>query len=174
MVPRADFTEPLPLGRWYGDPMDAQAAGALLGEVHRRRQAAYQGGGGCRNCGHYELIARFWLGRATAGTYETQRQLQTDPRERALLDLIMGQLRMSRRLRGALALLRQGFFAAAPHLQAREYFELLKRHQLLARLPLSERPAAPAPLDRLLTEAAVIERLQGPRRPGGRPDDTRG
>lgn len=170
-----NFTAPLPLGAWYADPMSAPQAAALLEQVHRERQRAHQQGRACPNCGLYELIARFWLDRPVTAGYETLRDLGPAPRERALLDLIMGQLRMSRRLRGALELLRQGFFTAAPHLQARDYFELLRRHELLAYLPLSDRPAAPQPLAALLTEAAVIRRLRGrPPGPAGRRDDTVG
>lgn len=173
--PAAEFSEPLPLGAWYADPLSPEAAAALLDQVHERRRRAHQQGAACRNCGIYELVARFWLERPIAGQYETQRSVSPSARERALLDLIMGQLRMSRRLVGAMELLQQGFFAAAPYLQAREYFELLRRHELLAHLPLGERPAPPRSLAELLTEAAVIRRLRGPGgRPAGRRDDTVG
>ena len=112
------FTDPLPLGLWYADPLDPRAAGEVLDQVHRQRQAAHQRGVACANCACYELIARFWLGRPVTATYDTLRASAPTARERALADLVMGQLRMSRRLRGAMELLQRGFFAAAPYLQA--------------------------------------------------------
>lgn len=159
----------LSLGAWYADPMGPDQADTLLRQVQQAQHSAHRRRTSCSACPFHELIARFWLGRSTDALYE---QLMIDghpPRRRALAELVRGQLLMSRRLAGAMERLRNGFFLAAPQLPAVEYFQILKRHDLLALLPLSSRPAPPQPLEALLREARVIRLLQG--RPGGSPGD---
>ncbi|MDE2089269.1 MAG: hypothetical protein KGJ12_04550, partial [Gammaproteobacteria bacterium] len=81
-------------------------------------------------------------------------------RDQALVELVYGQLLMSRKLYGAMEHLTAGFARAANLFAPDEYFSVLKRHALLGHLSLSERPSAPQDLASLLTEAAVIRRLE--------------
>ncbi len=154
----------LSLSEWYAEPLDEHQAQAMLSEAHNRQRQAHRQRRQCGACPFHELVAGFWLGRSTEALYDRLVRTDQDPRRRALAELIGGQLLMSRRLQGAMEHLRNGFFLAAPYLRAAEYFQVLKRHDLLALLPLLQRPAPPQGLESLLREAQVIRQLQGPRR----------
>ncbi len=154
----------LSLSAWYAEPLDEHQAQAMLTEVQHRQRQAHRQRRQCGACPFHELVAGFWLGRSTDALYDRLVRTDKDSRRRALAELIGGQLLMSRRLQGAMERLRNGFFLAAPHLQAAEYFQILKRHELLALLPLLQRPAPPRGLQSLLREAQVIRQLQGPQR----------
>ena len=162
----------LGLGDWYAEPMAVAEAEALLGRVHTVRQRALAAGRSCPACDLYELIARFWLDRPVQPLYDTLLNLRTDGRAQALLHLVYGQLRISRKLNGAPEALQRGFTQARPHLGAAEYFDVLRRHELLAELPLGDVPAPALGLQALLKEAAVIRALRGRR--SGRPSGDRG
>ena len=56
--------------------------------------------------------------------------------------------------------LARGFSLAVPYLESAEYFTLLRRHELLAGLHLTDTPSPPAPLQNLLAEAAVVGCMQ--------------
>ena len=92
--------------------------------------------------------------------YEKIQMVATDAFELALLELVYGQLLMSCKRAGAHQHLADGFELAVDHLASDEYFQLLRQHELLAWLPLSETPSLPQELASLLTEAAVIKQLQ--------------
>jgi hypothetical protein len=77
-----------------------------------------------------------------------------------LLELVYGQLLISRKLQPATIHLEQGFMRAACYLDSGDYLRLLRRHELLGYLVLTDTPADPQPLDALLSEAAVIRRLR--------------
>lgn len=149
------------LSGWYAEPLDQSQAMALLTEVQQRQHQAHRRHGRCSACPFHELVARFWLGRSTDALYARLTHAASASRRRALAELVSGQLLMSRRLQGAMERLRNGFFLAAPHLPAADYFQVLQRHELLALLPLLARPAAPQSLAALLREAQVIRQLQG-------------
>lgn len=171
-IPMVADEQQMSLSAWYAEPLDDHQAHRLLTEAQRQQQRAHRQRRSCSACPFHELIARFWLGRSTDALYD---HLMHDPRvtrRQALAQLISGQLLMSRRLRGAMERLRNGFFLAAPHLQAAEYFQILKRHELLALLPLLAQPGKPQGLESLLREARVIQQLQGRRGsfPGNRGD----
>lgn len=151
----------LRLSDWYAEPMSAAAAETLLLQIRDARQTAHRGRGACSACPFHEMIARFWLGRSLEVVYDHLAHQGNDARRRALAELIRGQLMMSTRQRGAMERLRNGFYLAAPYLAASEYFQMLKRHELLAALPLLPRPAAAQGLEALLREARVIRQLQG-------------
>jgi hypothetical protein len=154
----------LALDGWYADPLDAGAARARLEEAARTAQAAYRRGERCFACLLRQMTARFWLGRPVTADYESLRAAAADARERALVELVYGQLLASRRLAGAAAHLEAGFEAGRDLLSAREFFTLMKRHRLLAEIPAHDTPARPETLAALLTEARVIRRLRGTRR----------
>lgn len=162
----------LSLAAWYAQPLDAKAAQGLLREVHGIQQQAHRARTACSACPFHEMVARYWLGRSIEGAYEHLMHSGNAGRRRALAELISGQLLMSRRVRGAMERLRNGFYLAGPYLAAADYFQVLKRHELLAVLPLLPQPAPAQSLDALLREARVILQLQGPARrpPGDRGD----
>lgn len=152
-----------PLGQWYGTPLTTEQAQTLLATVEQRRSRARSRR--CRTCGLQALVAHFWLGDDISDDVERLHKLfRPTAHGTALLELIYGQLLMSRRLAGARLHLHRGFLSAARLLAPDDYFTLLKRHQLLARLPLAEMPLPPADLPALLTTAAVISRMEPPAR----------
>lgn len=165
----------LSLSAWYAEPLDEDQALALLAQAQREQHRAHRQRSSCSACPFQELMARFWLGRSTDALYEQLVHAGNAVRRQALAELITGQLLMSRRLRGAMERLRSGFFLAGPHLHAAEYFQLLKRHELLALLPLRAQPVPAQGLEALLREARVIRQLRGRPAAGvSRRDDTLG
>jgi hypothetical protein len=156
--------------------MSAEEARALLDHARTMLQADYRSGDDGLGCRIQLMIARHWLGDDIDSDY---RNLDlSDRRAIALVELVYGQLLMSKKLKGAMHHLDVGFELATELMQAGEYFLLRERHRLLAHLPLSERPSAPQDLRTLLTEARVIERLKfansQPRVPTFDPSDTIG
>lgn len=148
-----------PLARWYGNPLAADQARTLLTTAEQRRTRARSRR--CRTCLLQAVIARFWLGDdVTADVGRLSALLRTTPHGAALVELIYGQLLMSRRLHGAMSHLDRGFHRASRLLAADDYFILLRRHQLLARLPLSDGALPAANLATLMTTAAVIARME--------------
>ncbi len=148
-----------PLARWYGNPLAAAQARALLAAIEQRRTRSRSRR--CRTCLLQTVIARFWLGDDVAADIAHLNALfRTTPHGAALVELIYGQLLMSRRLHGATRHLEQGFHRASRLLTADDYFILLRRHQILARLPLSDVALPPANLATLVTTAAVIARME--------------
>ncbi|GAB4301356.1 MAG: hypothetical protein Kow0096_22120 [Thiohalomonadaceae bacterium] len=154
-----------PLGMWHGDPLAAAAAQALLARA-RQRQRRGQRQRRCRTCALQELVARYWLGEDMAALYHHALPLlRRSAHGRALLELITGQLLLSRRLNGARQHLERGFHLASRLFTPADYLAVLKRQQQLACLPLGDTPLPAATLTQLLTTAQVIERMEGGRRP---------
>lgn len=146
---------------WYGEPPGADAAAVLCHRAQRELQQRL-----CLNHGAFplhvlQLLCDFWHRADGASRYETLVAAVAGRREQALLELVYGQLLMSRKLRPANAHLALGFELAAPWLSTVSYFELLRRHEMLACLRLTDRPAPAQGLAALLSEAAVIRCLQG-------------
>jgi hypothetical protein len=166
----------LRLADWYAQPLSAEAARALLAQARRRRQATLKAGEPTFTVRLIELIAGWWAGQDLTMHHDSLAAESRTAHERALLELATGQLLISRKLAAGRAHLQRGFALAAPLLPAQDYFTVMKRHGLLEYLPLSPVPAAPAGLEALLTEAAVIQRLEGNRSRSGRadPQDTLG
>ncbi len=148
-----DDSAALPLEGWYADPVPAAEARALL------RRLGPAGPGLAWPARLAEAIARAALERPWEAAWMNLRALAPDGRAAALAELVRGQLLVARRLRAGRAHLEAGFRLAAPHLDARGYLVLLRRHARLAALPLSETPRPPAPLAALLAEAGVAARL---------------
>jgi len=107
------------------------------------------------------MIARFWRGEPIDTNHQTLTKTADSRYEQALVELIYGQLLLSRKLNGTMAHLEAGFAEAAPLLGAAEYFTVWRRHALLAYLPLFDTVRPPQGLDDLFAEAAVIRRLRG-------------
>ncbi|WJW75608.1 hypothetical protein QVG61_00525 [Thiohalobacter sp. IOR34] len=168
---------PLALEAWYATPLDAARAAALQELARRGQREALLAGTDGFPWRLAEWVADFWLGHDPALARQSLAATATDRRQQALVELVDGQLRASRHLQGASEALRRGFSLALPLLEARAYFILLRRHELLAELSFQARPAPPATLAELLTEARVIRGLrQGspPARPPASHDDTLG
>jgi hypothetical protein len=146
------------LGRWYGDPLSVEVAQAMLGRAHAALQASYRRGADGLDCHIQMMIAHYWVGDAIDSDYRNL--VVSDRRAIALVELVYGQLLMSKKLKGAMDHLDAGFEHATELVEASEYFSLRERHRLLAHIPLSERPSLPRDLSSLLTEASVIERLK--------------
>ncbi len=153
----------LPLAAWYAEPLEPDQAAALLDAV----DACHTGTHDPYTLELYRLIARWWQGKEIGP--DIQRLQRVYPHA-GLTRLVHGQLLMSRKLQGAQALLDTALHELAGALSPRDYLELLRRHQLLSRLHLSVRPSPPASLKALLSEAAAIAALEGPRRPRTGPD----
>ncbi len=167
----SDYPQPLqallagrqaPLDAWYADPLPAAAAGRLESARRAARRRARAPRPEARLA---DLIARFHAGKAVEPDYRTLAALWRDDRLAALLELVYGQLLASRGLPEAQAHLDRGFGRAAHLLAPAAYFRVMKRHDLLRLLPPRPQPAPARPLQDLLTEARVIRRLGGGRRP---------
>lgn len=148
------------LATWYGEPPGAAVARLIYDRAQQELQQRL-----CLNRGAFplhvlQLACEFWRRAEGASRYETLAAAVDGRREQALLELVYGQLLMSRKLRPANAHLTLGFELAAPWLASVSYFELLRRHEMLACLRLTDRPAPAQGLAGLLSEAAVIRRLQ--------------
>lgn len=155
------LTEGAPdLALWYGDPLSRQHATrlqrAMQVELHTRL---------CRGESCFPLhVLRLVCGYRTAAgnrlEYEQLAALAQEDIERALLELVYGQLLISCKLLPANWHLAKGFLLAADYLAPPAYFRLLRQHELLGLLRLTDIPAPALKLETLLREAAVIERLQ--------------
>ena len=156
---------PAALGRWYADPLDQDAAQQLLRQGRQRAQQAYREGVAGSGGQLEQLVAKFALGEPVSSQLEFLVQAADDPGERGLLLLLHGQLLISRRLAGAMALLEQGFEVARDVFVAQDFFVVMKRHELLAELPLplslQAQPQPQTELTTLLAEASAIRRLRG-------------
>jgi hypothetical protein len=157
-----------PLGRWYAEPIDADAARQQLARCGERRQRRLRSGRGDAVTLRLACaVARFQLGEnidAEMSAMEGLFRQRHSPRALALLFLIHGQLLAARQLPEAKEKLAQGFRLANHLLHPQDYFNLLHRHNLLARLPVTSRTSAQS-LKTLLQTAAVQERLELTQKP---------
>ncbi len=167
------------LGIWYADPLSPEQARRLLELSDERERKRKRHSGSTLTCKIQRMIARFWLDGDIHDTYMMLRPAaKRSAHGRALLELIYGQLLLSRHLSEGLPHLEWGFRPAANLFTAGDYLEVMNRHRLLCQLPLSDTPAHAEPLKVLLTSARVIERMKqsGSTRPSYRhdPKDTYG
>jgi len=106
------------------------------------------------------LVCCSLTGSDISGNYRQLAGVVQGARESALLELVYGQLLISRKRRPAAAHLERGLVRAAACLGTRDYFRLVGRHETLGYLALTDRGSAPQPLDSLLAEGAVIRCLR--------------
>lgn len=157
------------LASWFAGPLTPQQAEVWLETIrHQVRRAVIEGQDLCA-VRLAELVVRYWYGYGIDADYQNMLALRRERREGAMLELCYGQLLIARKNNMAWQHLDSGFQLAAHILRPEEYFVVLKRHELLRLLVLSEHPSAPLRLDELLTEARVIQQLKGPARGAGRP-----
>jgi hypothetical protein len=158
--------EPPSLSAWYAEPLDTAVADDLLARAETGQQACLRAGESCFRLRVLAIICHAWLGSEPEIPCEELAALASHVHERALLDLVQGQLLASRKLTGAAEHLGSGFRLAVPHLEPGEYFSLLRRHELLGSLLYSAKSSAPQSLASLLNEAAVISKLRSEERQG--------
>lgn len=149
-----------PLSGWYGEPLGV----AMAASLHARAQDALQQRL-CVNRAAFplhvlQLACDFWRHEYGTTAYETLAAAAGGRRDQALLELVYGQLLMARKLHQADSHLAHGFGLAVPWLASASYFELVRRHELLSFLRLTDRAAEAQGLAALLSEAAVIRRMR--------------
>lgn len=164
------------LAHWYANPLNEAEAVVLLA-----RATQQQPGGGSRRRSLLArrlqgVVARYWLGQPVEDELALLRSYaRPSRRARLAIDLIEGQLLMSRRLARALALL-EGVFDQGHHLlDAEGYLIVFRRLSLLRQIPLSPTALPPLTLHELEQLSRVISRLDGRRHtPRHDPNDTFG
>jgi hypothetical protein len=152
------------LAAWYGEPLAASDAGRLCADAERLLRSRLCTGLPVFQLQVMHLLGRYWMGSSISLEYRHLAASTRVQRDRALLEIVFGQLLMSHKQRPALRHLDSGFRLAAKHIEAVDYFRLVRRHDLLRYLPLSDEAAAPQGLQSLLAEAAVIRQLRGAER----------
>ena len=165
-----------PLAGWYATPLAPEVAAQLHSNARQADQRLLAEHGDLFASRLAGLIAGYWQGRTIE--LDFQSLLATvSPEQQALVEMVYGQLQISRKLSGAREHLKRGFTLATPLLKPVEYFAVLRCHELLGSLVLTERPATAQTLLSLLNEARVIKQLQpagGRVRHSHRDDDTLG
>ena len=151
---------PPSLAGWYGNILAPQQAVVLQAVAQRQWQVRLCAGRSGFRPRLQQLVCHFWLDAGVDLEYASLAAAAGDDYERALLELVCGQLLITVRLRRALPHLQAGFSLAAEYLDAADYFRLVRRHELLRYIALRETPAPARNLEVLLAEAAVIEQLR--------------
>jgi hypothetical protein len=149
------------LAAWYGEPLSASDAERLNAWTGKALRYSLCAGLPVFQLHVLQLLGYYWLDVSISLEYRQLAASTTDKRDRALLEIVYGQLMFSRRQWPAQQHLDRGFSLATDHLAATDYFLLVRRHDLLRHIPLSDARVAPQGLQSLLAEAAVIRQLQG-------------
>ncbi len=145
---------------WYGDPVSKDVAQRLAAIAQYKLRTRLCEGGACFQLHVLLLICHFRAGRSIELEYGLLAASTGNKCERALLELVYGQLLISCKCRDAVQHLSKGFSLAIDFLDPSDYFHLVRQHELLDYLPLSPRFSPPHRLGSLLTEAGVIKRMQ--------------
>lgn len=149
------------LGLWYADPLSPDQARQLLEQSEKREAIRKRHGGNTLTCRMQKMIATFWLDGDIHDAYRMLKPAAArSAHGRALLELVYGQLLLSRQQKDGLPHLEKGFRLAANLFAAGDYLEVMNRHRLLRQLPLYDAPAAAEALEALLVSAQVIERMK--------------
>lgn len=149
------------LSAWYAAPLSRDRVTRLQVVVQDEQQTRLCNGESCFQLHVLQLVCRFQRQLDVELEYQQLLAAVQDASEQALLELVYGQLLTSCKQTGAHQHLADGFILAADYLSSTDYFQLLRQHELLAWLPLSETASPPQPLASLLAEAAVIKQLRG-------------
>ena len=152
------------LAAWYGEPLAASDARRVCAEAERLLRSQLCAGRPVFQLQLMQLLGRYWMGNSILLGYRHLAASTGAQRDRALLEIVFGQLLMSRKQRPALSHLDSGFRLAADYIEATDYLLLVRRHDLLRHIPLSDKAAVPQGLESLLAEAAVIRQLRGAER----------
>ncbi len=149
---------------WFAEPLPPDQAIDLLNLSRSCQQAAYRQGQSCFRGQLGEVVGRWWLDSSMEvmdRLFLGLAKIAKGEVEQALVDLVHGQLLLSRKLPEGQEYLQSGFTRARNLLPAADFFEVLHRHELLAYLPVIPLGAPPEGLAGLSLEAAVIRRLKG-------------
>jgi len=164
-VPAAGLLEARPpLTGWYATPLDRDRLTGLQLAAEAGLQRSR-----CRGTPEFgpqllRLVCRSLGGADVSGEYHRLARTGPGTREAALLELVYGQLLVCRKRLPATTHLERGCIQAAGFLETCDYFGLVRRHETLGYLALTECAGEPLPLHALLTEGAVIRRLRAGRR----------
>jgi hypothetical protein len=150
-----------PLAAWYGEPLASGDAERLYAGAEKALRHRLCAGMPVFQLQVLQLLGHYWMGVSVLLEYQQLTASAKEIRDRALLEIVYGQLLFSRRQWPAPQHLDRGFSLAARYLEASDYFLLVRRHDLLRHSPLSTGQDAPQGLQSLLAEAAVIRQLQG-------------
>lgn len=145
------------LSDWYAQPLTVQEAAERLASIRAQRKQ----NSSASSLRIEEIIARFWLGRDIKGDVDNYLADCEIESNEALITLVYGQLLMSRKCKGAMDYLHAGLRMASRHFQDAAYLEVMRRHELLNFIVLSNQPSRALTLQELLREAAVIKKLKG-------------
>lgn len=155
------MSTPRSLGIWYADPLSHEQARRLLALSEERERRQKRRSGSTLVCKLRHMVAQYWLDRDISDVYLMLKPTAArSAHGRALLELVYGQLLLSRRQAEGMNHLEQGFRLATRLFAAEDYLQVMNRHRLLHHLPLSDTPAEAEPLEVLLTSARVIERMK--------------
>ena len=130
---------PPSLGDWFAVPLCMDQAEHLLTEARQAMQRAYARGNAGYEMRILELIACYWLDRPVDHLYTSLSAALDEQHHQALLELVYGQLLMSRRQAAAMSHLDTGFKLAAGLLEPDVYFEMIRRHDMLRSLHAAKR-----------------------------------
>lgn len=145
---------------WYPGAVEPARAALVWDAARRMLREAHLSGASSFPGRVLEIVSRFWLDKPIELYYLEMRAIAADARERAIAELVYGQLLITCRLRMSLSHLAAGVGHARGLLTTQDYFALLRRHALLSGLYLGDEPRPPQNLSSLLLEAAVIRRLK--------------
>lgn len=148
------------LGNWFVDPLSHAEAQRVRLQARSVLQGAYASGNDAFPGQVQDLIASFWLDGPNDQSYSVLSRV-AEGWQLALLTLVYGQLLATRRLSPAMAYLDAGFAAAVDFMAPRDYFRVMKRHDLLRALSWYAEPRVACSLEDLLREALIIEQLRG-------------
>ena len=163
-----DIHAPDALTLWYPAAIDPARAALVWDLAQRMLKEARLSGASPFPGRVLEIVSRFWLDKPIELHYLEMRAIAADARERAIAELVYGQLLITCRLRVSLLHLAAAVEQARGLLKTQDYFALLRRHDLLGSLYLGDEPRQPQDLSSLLLEAAVIRRLKEAIRDGPR------
>jgi hypothetical protein len=145
------------LARWYAEPLSHTEAQKLLALSLQREQTLLKRSASSPLSPLLKLIALHWLGEPTSAHYQhlTSRKEKSVHAE-ILKPLIYGQLLMSKQMEGTMGYLDDAYSQARLLLRSEDYFVVMKRHQILKSIPLSDEPAKGERLEGLLKIGGVI------------------
>ena len=162
------MSHPSILGRWYAEPQTFTEANQHYAAANHRLERRLRHGGGTLCCRLQLMCAKFWLDKEISNDYQgLLHPASRTPHGRALLELVYGQLLMTRQLAGAGEHLERGFNLATHLFTASDYFTVMNRHRRLRHLPLTNHSSSPSSLKHLLVTAQVIERMEQPEKKRG-------
>jgi hypothetical protein len=148
------------LAGWYAGPADTGLLDTLRASAEADLQVRLRRGESRFRPQLLLAVCDCLAGADIGPAYRELRSGVRDQRAAALLELVVGQLLVSRKQQPATFHLVRGFRKAARYLDTRAYFRLVHRHELLDCLVLSAAPGTVQPLASLLAEAGVIRRLR--------------